>query len=128
MIGDGECQEGSVWETALAAAKWKVDNLTVILDRNGLQNDDLVENVMPDEPMADKWRAFGWNVIEIDGHDMAQIVETLGMVKTIKGRPSIVIAQTMKGKGVSFMEGIPVWHGRAPCEEEATCALEEIRR
>jgi transketolase len=128
VIGDGECQEGSVWETALAAAKWQVDNMTVILDRNGLQNDDLVPNIMPDEPMADKWRAFGWRVIEIDGHDMVEIVETLEHVQTLSGQPTIVIAHTVKGKGVSFMEGIPIWHGRAPCEEEAACALEEIRR
>jgi transketolase len=128
VIGDGECQEGSVWEAALAAAKWKVDNLTAILDRNKLQNDDRIENVMPDEPMADKWRAFGWDVIEIDGHDMAQIVETLEHVQEVKGVPTIVIANTVKGKGVSYMEGIPVWHGRAPDEFEAACALEEIRR
>jgi transketolase len=128
VIGDGECQEGSVWEAALAGAKWKVDNLTAVLDRNHLQNDDRIQNVMPDEPMPDKWRAFGWNVIEIDGHDMAQIVDTFECVQAIVGVPTIVIADTVKGKGVSYMEGIPVWHGRAPDEVEAACALEEIRR
>lgn len=128
VIGDGECQEGSVWEAALAAAKWKLDNLTVVLDRNKLQNDDRIENVMPDEPLADKWRAFGWNVVQIDGHDMAQVVEVLEDVRDVRGEPTIVIAETVKGKGVSYMEGIPVWHGRAPDEVEAACALEEIRR
>ena len=128
VIGDGECQEGSVWEAALAAAKWKLDNLTVVLDRNKLQNDDRIENVMPDEPLADKWRAFGWNVVQIDGHDMAQVVEVLEDVRSVRGEPTIVIADTVKGKGVSYMEGIPVWHGRAPDEVEAACALEEIRR
>jgi len=128
VIGDGECQEGAIWEAALAGAKWQVDNLTAVLDRNHLQNDDRIENVMPDEPMAAKWRAFGWNVIEIDGHDMAQIVGTFERVQAIVGVPTIVIADTVKGKGVSYMEGIPVWHGRAPDEVEAACALEEIRR
>ncbi len=128
VVGDGECQEGSVWEAALAAAKWKVDNLTAILDRNKLQNDDRIDNVMPDEPLADKWRAFGWNVIEVDGHDMGRLVEVLERVQDVKGVPTIVIADTVKGKGVSYMEGIPVWHGRAPDEVEAACALEEIRR
>jgi len=128
VIGDGECQEGAIWEAALAGAKWQVDNLTAVLDRNHLQNDDRIENVMPDEPMAAKWRAFGWNVIEIDGHDMAQIVDTFERVQAIVGVPTIVIADTVKGKGVSYMEGIPVWHGRAPDEVEAACALEEIRR
>jgi transketolase len=127
IVGDGECQEGSVWEAAMAAAKWGTDNLTAIVDRNRLQNDDCVHVVMPVEPLADKWRAFGWHVIEIDGHDMAQIVEALERAEAVHGQPTAIVAHTVKGKGVSFMEDQAEWHGRAPCEEEAACALEEIR-
>jgi len=128
IVGDGESQEGSVWESAMAGAKWKLDNLTYILDRNHLQNDGCVDDEMPIEPVADKWRAFGWHVMEIDGHDMAQVVEGLERAKTIKGQPTIIIAHTIKGKGVSFMENVAEWHGKAPCAEEAAQALEEIRR
>jgi transketolase len=128
IIGDGESQEGSIWEAAMAAAKWKADNLTAILDRNHLQNDDCVDVEMPIEPVADKWRAFGWHVMEIDGHNMEEIVEALETAKTIKGKPTMIIAHTIKGKGVSFMENVVDWHGKAPCQEEAECALEEIRR
>ena len=127
VVGDGEVQEGSVWEAAMAAPKWKLDNLTAILDRNHLQNDDCVDTEMPIEPLADKWRAFGWHVIEIDGHNMAQVVDALETAKTVADMPTIVIAETVKGKGVSYMENRVEWHGRAPCEEEAACALEEIR-
>lgn len=111
----------------MAASKWKLDNLTAILDRNRLQNDDRVAEEMPIEPVADKWRAFGWNVIEIDGHNMEQIVRTLELVRIFKGKPTMVVAHTVKGKGVSFMEDVPEWHGKAPCAEEAACALNEIR-
>ena len=128
VVGDGESQEGSIWEAAMAAAKWKVDNLTAILDRNHLQNDTCVDTEMPIEPVADKWRAFGWHVMEIDGHDMARVVDALETAKTVKGKPTIIIAETVKGKGVSFMENVAEWHGKAPCAEEAACALEEIRR
>jgi transketolase len=127
VVGDGEVQEGSNWEAAMAASKWKLDNLTAILDRNHLQNDYCVDDQMPVEPLADKWRAFGWYVMEIDGHDMRQIVAALEMSKLIKGRPVMIIAETVKGKGVSFMEHVADWHGKAPCREEAECALEEIR-
>ena len=128
VLGDGEVQEGSVWEAAMAAGNWKVDNLTAILDRNGLQNDTYVDEVQPLEPLADKWRAFGWHVIEIDGHNMEEVVHALESAKMIKGRPVLVLAHTVKGKGVSFMEDVAAWHGKAPCVEEAACALEEIRR
>jgi transketolase len=128
VVGDGESQEGSIWEAAMAAAKWKVDNLTAILDRNHLQNDTCVDTEMPIEPVADKWRAFGWHVMEIDGHDMVRVVDALETAKTVKGKPTIIIAETVKGKGVSFMENVAEWHGKAPCAEEAACALEEIRR
>jgi len=127
VVGDGECQEGSIWEAAMAAAKWNLDNLTAILDRNHLQNDFCVDDEMPIEPIADKWRAFGWHVMEIDGHDMRQVVAALEMSKLVRGRPVMVIAETIKGKGVSFMENVADWHGKAPCAEEAETALEEIR-
>jgi transketolase len=127
IIGDGESQEGAIWEAAMSGAKWKLDNLTVIVDENGLQNDTFVDEVMPVNPLPAKWRAFGWNVIEIDGHDMVQVVEALEKAKGIKGVPTVVIAHTIKGKGVSFMENVPKWHGAAPCDEEAVQALQEIR-
>jgi transketolase len=126
IIGDGEMQEGAVWEAAMAGAKWKLDNLTAILDRNRLQNDDFVADTMPVEPVADKWRAFNWHVMEIDGHNMEEIVSALEEAKTIKEKPTIVIAHTVKGKGVSFMENVAEWHGKAPSEEQARQALEEI--
>ncbi|MBN1936373.1 MAG: transketolase [Anaerolineae bacterium] len=126
IIGDGEMQEGAVWEVAMSAPKWRLDNLTVILDKNDLQNDDYVEEVMPIDPVADKWRAFNWHAIEIDGHNMAQIVDALEQAKATKGKPTIVIAHTVKGKGVSFMEDVAAWHGKCPCDEEAACALEEL--
>ncbi len=127
IIGDGELQEGAIWEAAMSGAKWKLDNITSIVDKNGLQNDTFVNDIMPVEPVADKWRAFGWNVIEIDGHDMAEVVEALENAKTVKGIPTTIIAHTVKGKGVSYMENMPVWHGRAPCAEEALIALGDIR-
>ena len=128
VIGDGESQEGSIWEAAMSAAKWKLDNLTAVLDRNHLQNDYCVDDLMPIEPLADKWRAFGWNVVEIDGHRMEEVVPALEGAKRFKGQPTIIIAHTVKGKGVSFMENVAEWHGKAPCKEEAEKALEEIRR
>jgi len=128
IIGDGESQEGSIWEAAMSGAKWKLDNLTAILDHNNLQNDDCVDTEMPIEPVADKWRAFNWHVLEIDGHNMKEIVEALEGAKNFKGMPTIIIAHTIKGKGVSFMENVVDWHGKAPCKEEAIQALEEIRR
>jgi transketolase len=128
VIGDGESQEGSIWEAAMAAPKWKLDNLTVILDRNHLQNDYCVDDVMPIEPVADKWRAFNWHVETIDGHSMEQVVSALEAAKARTGVPTAIIAETVKGKGVSFMENVADWHGKAPCQEEAGKALDEIRR
>ncbi len=126
VVGDGEMQEGAIWEAAMAGAKWKLDNLTAIVDKNGLQNDAFVADVMPVEPVADKWRAFGWHVIEIDGHNMAQIVAALETTRTVKGQPTVVIARTVKGKGVSFMENVPEWHGKAPNAAQTRQALQEI--
>ncbi|MDF1515712.1 MAG: transketolase [Anaerolineae bacterium] len=127
VLGDGEVQEGSVWEAAMAAANFKLDNLTAILDRNGLQNDNFVADIQPLEPLADKWHAFGWHVVEIDGHNMTAVVHALENARTAKGKPTLILAHTVKGKGVSYMENVAVWHGRAPSQDEAECALEEIR-
>jgi len=127
IVGDGECQEGSVWEAAMAGAKWKLDNYTVIVDKNRLQNDTFVEEVMPVDPLPEKWRAFNWNVVEIDGHDMGQIVRALEQARETVGTPTVIIAHTVKGKGVSFMENVPKWHGAAPNAEETEVALREIR-
>lgn len=127
VVGDGETQEGSIWEAAMAGARWKLDNLTAIVDLNGIQNDTFVDDIMPVGPMADKWRAFGWNIIEIDGHDLAQIVAALELARATKGRPTVVIARTIKGKGVSFMENNPKFHGTAPSAEEVQLALQELQ-
>ena len=128
IIGDGEMQEGSVWEAAMASAKWKLDNLTVILDKNRIQNDDFVSATMPIDPVREKWAAFNWNTIEIDGHDMQQVVSALETARTIKGQPTILIANTVKGKGVSFMEDVPAWHGKAPNTQQYQQALAELER
>ena len=128
VIGDGESQEGSIWEASMAAPNFKLDNLTAILDYNHLQNDYSVDDIMPIHPAVDKWQAFGWHVIDIDGHDMAQVVAALEEAKSHKGRPTMIVANTVKGKGVSYMENVCEWHGKAPCQEEADQALEELRR
>jgi transketolase len=126
VIGDGEAQEGSIWEAAMAAAKWKLGTLIAIMDCNRLQNDGYVDEVMPIALVADKWRAFGWKVLEIDGHNMSEIVDTLENTGTSAGTPTMVLANTVKGKGVSFMEDVCEWHGRAPTHEEAQQALKEL--
>ena len=128
MIGDGEIQEGAIWEAAMAGARWRLDNLTAILDRNRLQNDDFIDALMPVDPVADKWRAFNWHVMEIDGHHMEEIVSALETAQTVKGKPTIIIAHTIKGKGVSFMENVVEWHGKAPSPEQAQRALQELVR
>ncbi len=126
VVGDGEVQEGSIWEAAMSGARWKLDNLTAIVDKNGIQNDTFVDDIMPVDPLADKWRAFGWHVLEMDGHNMADVVATLERALTIKGQPTVVIAHTVKGKGVSFMENVPAWHGKAPNTEQRDIAMAEI--
>ena len=126
VIGDGEMQEGSVWEAAMSGVKWKLDNLTVILDLNRIQNDDFVEKTMPLGLVKEKWQAFGWNTVCIDGHDMQQVVDALEKAAATKGVPTIIIAETIKGKGVSFMENIPAWHGAAPNDEQYAQALAEV--
>lgn len=125
MLGDGECQEGVVWEAAMCAAHHKLTNLVAIVDVNGLQIIDTTDKIMNIEPLADKWRSFGWKVLEMDGHDVAQVVTTLNYAKAIEG-PVAVLAHTVKGKGVSFMEGVAKWHGAAPSGEELAQAIREI--
>jgi transketolase len=126
LIGDGECQSGILWEGVMLAAKYKLSNLTVILDNNGVQLDGKVEDVMPMEPFWKKWEAFNWAVIEIDGHSIAQILDALDRACEIKDRPTVIIAHTVKGKGISFMEGKSAWHGRAPTDEEYSQAVKEL--
>ena len=126
LLGDGEAQEGNIWEAAMAASHFKSDNLCAILDFNGCQIDGKCEDVMGLQPLSAKWLAFGWNVLEIDGHNMEQILTAYNQAKTVKGRPTIIIANTIKGKGVSFMEGVVGFHGRAPTKEEAEQALKEL--
>ncbi|MFH1459815.1 MAG: transketolase [Candidatus Omnitrophota bacterium] len=126
IIGDGEIQEGNIWEAAMACAHFKTDNLCVILDYNRIQIDGRVEDIMGIEPVADKWKAFGWQVIEIDGHNIAEILAAFERAKTVKGKPCIIIANTVKGKGVSFMENVVDFHGRAPTKEETAQALKEL--
>jgi len=125
LLGDGELQEGSIWESAMAAAKYKLNNLVAIVDCNGLQVDGRCSDVMELEPLADKWRAFNWAVRQIDGHDFDQILAALAWARK-QGGPVVILAQTVKGKGVSFMEDAVQWHGLAPNKEELEKALAEI--
>lgn len=126
LLGDGECQEGQVWEAAMTASHYKLDNVTAILDYNGLQIDGAVKDVMNINPISNKWRAFGWYVIEINGHDFKEILDSFERVKKLKGKPSIIIAHTTKGKGVSFMENVVDFHGKAPTKEQMVQALKEL--
>jgi transketolase len=126
LLGDGETQEGNIWEAAMAAAHYKCDNLCAILDYNGFQIDGKIKDIMNLEPLVDKWQAFGWNTIEIDGHNMKQILSAYEQAASTKGKPSIIIAHTIKGKGVSFMENVADFHGRAPTKEETEKALKEL--
>jgi len=127
LLGDGEIQEGNIWEAAMAASHFKCDNLCAILDYNRYQIDGRVDDIMNLEPIQAKWQAFGWYTIEIDGHNIAQILSAFEEAKTIKEKPSIIIAHTIKGKGVSFMENVVDFHGRPPTKEEETRALEELK-
>lgn len=126
LLGDGEVQEGIVWEAAMSAAHYKLDNLVAFLDYNGLQIDGETEKVMNINPIVDKFKAFGWNVVEIDGHDFDQIFAVLDVAKETVGKPTMVIAKTIKGKGVSFMEHAAGWHGTAPSDDDVRKALEEL--
>lgn len=127
IMGDGEIQEGQIWEAAMTASHYKLDNVCAILDNNNLQIDGSVDKVMGIEPLDKKWEAFGWNVINVDGHDFESIIDGLNLAKLCKEKPSILIAKTIKGKGVSFMENKAEYHGVAPTDEETKKALEELK-
>ena len=126
LLGDGECEEGQVWEAAMFAAHQKLDNLIAIIDNNSLQIDGRIEDVCNPEDLGEKFAAFGWEVIHVDGHDIPALVEVLKQAKTKGSAPKVVIAHTVKGKGVSFMEGEASWHGKAPNDDEAKTALAEL--
>jgi transketolase len=126
IIGDGESEEGQIWEAAMTAVHYKLDNLTVFMDYNQLQIDGRVSDVKYATNPVDKWKAFGWNVLEIDGHDIPQILDALDKAKQIKGKPTMIVAHTIKGKGVSFMEDKAGWHGKAPNKDETEAALKEL--
>jgi transketolase len=128
MIGDGEMQEGQIWEAALSAPRYRLDNLCVFLDYNRGQIDGFVKDVLDVDPVEEKWRAFRWNVLTIDGHDYAQILDALDEARRTKGRPTFVVAHTLKGKGVSLFEKDMIkWHGVAPTKDEAQAAIAEVR-
>jgi transketolase len=126
LLGDGEIQEGQVWEAAMTASHYNLDNLCAIIDNNGLQIDGHCCDVMCVEPIVDKWAAFGWHVLDINGHDMEAIVSALNEAETLKGKPTMIVARTVKGKGVSFFEGKVEYHGLAPTHEELERALKEL--
>jgi transketolase len=127
LLGDGELNEGQVWEALAFAAHYKLDNLMAIVDNNGLQSDARNEDILNMQPLSDKFIAFGWHVIEINGHDFNEILSAFSEAKRIKNKPSIIIAHTIKGKGVSYMENVPKWHGScAPCESDYIKAIKEI--
>ncbi len=126
VLGDGEIQEGQVWEAAMAAAHYKLDNLTAFVDHNGLQIDGPTADVMNPDPVADKFAAFGWNVIVVDGHDVEAIKDAVDQAKTVKGKPTMVVCETVKGKGVSFMENNCDWHGSAPKQDQRDQAIAEL--
>lgn len=128
VLGDGECDEGSVWEAALQAHQFRLDNLVAVVDHNRMQSLDFCENTLALEPFADKWRAFGWNALTVDGHDTRALEEAFNQAKSSlgSGRPTVILAETTKGKGVSFMENDILWHYRTPQGEEYDAALKEL--
>lgn len=127
LVGDGESQEGQIWEAAMSAAHYRLDNLVGFLDYNQIQLVGPCKEVMEVSPVAEKWKAFGWEVLEIDGHNISQIIEALKKAEQVTGKPTMIVAHTVKGKGVSFMENNAGWHGKAPNEEEMKQALAELR-
>lgn len=126
LLGDGECQEGQVWEAAMAAAQFKLDNIVAIIDHNELQLDGRVRDIMNIEPLKDKWSSFGWNALEIDGHNLQQVKQALDEAMNVRGRPTAIIAHTIKGKGISFMENNVDFHGKAPTPQELEKSLSEL--
>ena len=128
LVGDGEIEEGQIWEAAMTASKYKLDNLCVIVDNNNLQIDGTIEEVMPSYPIDKKFESFGFNVIKTDGQDIERLIDSFNKAKQVKGRPTVIIAKTIKGKGVSFMENQVGWHGKAPNDEEYNKAIEEFKK
>jgi transketolase len=127
MMGDGEMQEGQIWEAAMSASKFGLDNITGIVDRNGIQQDGLTEQIMPIEPLNSKWKAFNWNVIEVDGYDFVQILSAFEKAKQVRNKPTVIIAHTTKGKGVEFMEWSPEYHGKVPDKETVSRIIREMK-
>ena len=127
LLGDGELAEGQVWEAAMSAAKYKLDNLCAFVDLNGLQIDGSTADVMPTAPVDKKFEAFNWNVLTVDGHDCAAVADALEQAKAAQGRPTVILARTVKGKGVSFMENNAGWHGKAPNDEQYEQAMAELK-
>ena len=126
LLGDGEIEEGQVWEAAMTANKYKLDNLCVIVDNNNLQIDGTIEEVMSSYPIDEKFKSFGFQIINIDGHNIQEIIDAFDVAKNVKGKPTCIIAKTIKGKGVSFMENKAEWHGKAPTEEQYNLAMKEL--
>jgi len=126
LMGDGEIEEGEVWEAAMAGAHYRLDNVCAIIDHNGLQIDGPNKEVMDPESISEKWKSFGWNVININGHNIREILDALDATEQVKGKPTVIIAKTIKGKGVSFMENVVDFHGKAPTPEEGERALKEL--
>ena len=126
LCGDGEIEEGQIWEAAMTARHYKLDNLCLIVDNNNLQIDGQVDNIMNVYPIDQKFKSFGFEVINVDGHNIQEIIDGFEVAKTIKGKPTVIIAKTVKGKGVSFMENQAGWHGKAPKEDEYKKAIEEL--
>jgi transketolase len=126
LLGDGEIQEGQIWEAAMTSAHHKIDTVCAIVDNNGLQIDGRLEDVKSLGSIPAKWKGFGWNVVEIDGHNMTEILEAFQTAASVKGRPTMIVAHTVKGKGVSFMENVVDYHGVAPTEDECARALAEM--
>ncbi|GAB6149432.1 MULTISPECIES: transketolase [Clostridium] len=126
VLGDGELAEGQVWEAAMAAAHYKLDNLTAFVDYNGLQIDGKTKDVMGSDPIDAKFEAFGWHVININGNDIEEVIKAIEEAKNTKGKPTMIVAKTVKGKGVSFMENVASWHGTAPSKEQCEQAIKEI--
>lgn len=127
VLGDGEIEEGQVWEAAMAANKYKLDNLCIVIDNNNLQIDGTIEEVMSSYPIDEKFRSFGFEVIHIDGHDIEEIMKAFEVAKNVKDKPTCIIAKTIKGKGISFMENQAGWHGKAPNEEQYKQAIQSLK-
>lgn len=126
ILGDGEIEEGQIWEAAMASSKYELDNLCVIVDNNNLQIDGTIEEVMSSYPIDEKFKSFGFQIINIDGHNIQEIIDAFDVAKNVKGKPTCIIAKTIKGKGVSFMENQVAWHGKAPNEEQYIQAMKEL--